>query len=149
MATLITGIDHYQIVSASGYESDESVYGRPCLLADVEGGDLLFAYLDIPAEDGSIRGAMGLRPTIYRLDIPDREEDTVLEDLPHGFDFEQESDYISPFDDDDDEDDEADTADEADEADTAGEADAAEGANELAEDDDVNEDDPTLAKQWT
>jgi hypothetical protein len=102
MATLRCGIDHYQIVSDSGFESDTSVYGTPCILADEDTGDILFAYLDIPAADGSIRGAMGLGVVVYRLDLPDREEATVTEDLPDGFDFEQDEDYDSPFADDDD-----------------------------------------------
>lgn len=58
---------------------------------------MLYAHLDIPAEDGSIRGAMGLGAVVYRLQLPDQEEETAVEDLPDGFDFEQEEDYESPF----------------------------------------------------
>ena len=97
MATLKTGIDHYQIISDLGFESDLSEYGSPAILADEETGDILFAWLDIPADDGSIRGATGLGAVVYRLDLPDREEETTVEDLPDGFDFEQEEDYESPF----------------------------------------------------
>jgi hypothetical protein len=102
MALLRCGIDHYLIVSDSGFESDASVYGTPCVLADEDTGDILFAYLDIPSDDGSIRGAMGLGAVVYHLELPDREEETVIEDLPDGFQFERESDYISPFEEDDD-----------------------------------------------
>lgn len=119
MATLRCGIDHYSLVSDSGFESDTSIYGNPCVLADEETGDILFAFLDIPSDDGAIRGAMGLGAVVYRLDLPDREEPTVVEDLPDGFDFEQEEDYDSPFAEDGDEV-EVDTGDEGDEEDDAG-----------------------------
>lgn len=97
MAKLLTGIDHYQIVSDAGVESEPAVYGSPCILADPDSGDVLFAFLDIPADNGSIQAAMGLRPVVYRLELPDQEETTVIEDLPEGFDFEQDEDYDSPF----------------------------------------------------
>ena len=96
MAVLRCGIDHYSVVSDTGVES-VAVYGEPCILADGDTGDVLFAFLDIPDDDGSIRGAMGLGAVVYRLDLPDREEETVVEDLPDGFDFEQEDEYESPF----------------------------------------------------
>jgi hypothetical protein len=84
-------------VSDSGFESDASVYGTPNILADEDTGDILFAFLGIPADDGSIQGAMGLGAVVYRLQLPDQEEETVVEDLPGGFDFEREEDYESPF----------------------------------------------------
>jgi hypothetical protein len=97
MAVIRAGVDHYQIVSDSDFESDASVYGTPAIMADEDTGDILFAFLDIPADDGSIRGAMGLGAVVYRLDLPDREEPTTIEDLPDGFDFEGEEGYVSPF----------------------------------------------------
>lgn len=97
MATLRCGTDYFQVISDSGVEAEPAVYGSPCILADEDTGDILFAFLAIPAEDGTIQGAMGLGAVVYRLDLPDREEPTVVEDLPDGFDFEQEEDYDSPF----------------------------------------------------
>ena len=88
---------------------DESiaVYGEPAVLVESDTGDLLFAHLDIPADDGSVRGAHGLDVSLYRLTspTPDQAEETTVEDAgPDGFDFEQEDDYESPFADDDEDD---------------------------------------------
>jgi len=102
MFQLLTGMDHYIVADESGNESAPAVYGTPCIWADEDSGRILFAFLAIPAEDGSIQGAMGLRPTIYRLDLPENEEPTEIVDFQDGFEFELERDYISPFADDDD-----------------------------------------------
>lgn len=128
MAILRCGIDHYAVVSDSGVEAEPAVYGSPAILADEETGDILFAFLDVPADDGAVRGAMGLGAVVYRLDLPDQEEPTTVEDLPDGLDFERESGYVSPFDDEEeeievdtedaDEDDADPDADEADEDET-------------------------------
>lgn len=118
MATLKTGLDHYIVASSTGDESNPTPYGEPCVLREEDTGDLLFAYLDIPAVDGSVRGAHGLDISVYRLTAPspDQLEETTIEDAgPDGFDFEQEEDYVSPFEDDeDDEDDDAKADDKAD-----------------------------------
>lgn len=111
MATLRCGTDHYQLVSDSGFESDASVYGTPNILADEDTGDILFAFLGIPADDGSIQGAMGLGAVVYRLQLPDQEEETVIEDLPDGFPFELEEAYVSPFADEEEEEAEVDAGD--------------------------------------
>ena len=107
MPRLLTGLDHYQIVSNDGAESEYATYGDSCVLVEPETGDVLFCFLDIPANDGSVRGANGLDVAVYRILLPgpDNREDTVVEDAgPDGFDFEREEDYISPFDEDEDED---------------------------------------------
>lgn len=115
MAILRCGIDHYAVVSDTGLESDPAVYGSPAILADEETGDILFAFLDVPADDGTVRGAMGLGAMVYRLDLPDQEEPTTVEDMPDGLEFEQADDYESPFADDEEEIEVDPDADEADE----------------------------------
>ncbi len=98
MPTLRIGLDHYSI--ADNTEESFAIYGEPCVLLDAESGDILFAHLDIPDEDGSVRAAPGCDIAIYRLTAPssDQLEDTVVEDVgPDGFDFEREEDYESPF----------------------------------------------------
>lgn len=121
MAVIKTGLDHY-ILATDTEESAPAVYGEPCVLVETDTGDILFAHLAIPADDGSIRAAGVLDISIYRLTNPttDQLEDTTIEDAgPDGFDFEQEEDYISPFnqDDEDDEDDEDDDSDALDDSD--------------------------------
>lgn len=114
MATIKTGLDHYIVASDAGEESNPVPYGDPCILIEEASGDLLFAHLDIPADDGSVRGAGGLDVAVYRLLMPsaDQREDTGLDDPgPDGFDFEQEEDYISPFEDDEEYEDSDDTED--------------------------------------
>lgn len=113
MAILRCGIDHYAVVSDTGVEAI-AVYGEPCILADEETGDILFAFLDVPADDGTVRGAMGLGAVVYRLDLPDQEEPTTVEDLPDGFEWENDPEYQSPFGNDDEEEIEVDTEDEGD-----------------------------------
>jgi hypothetical protein len=98
MATIKTGLDHYTIVA--GGDESTAVYGDPCVMVESDTGDLLFAHLDIPADDGSVRGAHGLDVSLYRLTAPtaDQLEETLIEDAgPDGFDFEREDDYESPF----------------------------------------------------
>jgi len=97
MAQLLAGMDHYIVADENGNESEPAVYGTPCVWADEDSGRILFAFLAIPAEDGSIQGAMGLRPTIYRLDLSENEESTEIVDFQDGFEFELEQSYISPF----------------------------------------------------